>query len=218
MNGLRSFGRAGIVAVAISLAATTLAGAANSSKFGIQSVAADLSTHEAGAHPDFSTSLVVKTDPNSPLQNGDHLPYGALKDVVVDLPPGLIGNLNAIDQCTNAQFVSAKDGGAGCPFSSQVGISEVRLRTAEPGLFMKSPIYRLEPAGDRQVARFGFLVTAVPVFINVYLRSNSDYGVTARVTDLSALIPVISQRTVLWGVPADSSHDTLRLTDKKRRR
>jgi hypothetical protein len=189
--------------------------AAEFNKFGIASVDTELSTHEAGAHPDFSTKLVVKTDPNSPAPNGDHAPYAALKDVIVELPPGLIGDLNSVDRCANVQFVTAGSGGAGCPFSSQVGISEVRIRGSEPGLYAKAPIFNLETSGDKQVARLGFMVVTVPVFINVQVRSNSDYGVTAEVTDLTAISPVISVTTTLWGVPADDSHDTLRFTGQE---
>lgn len=203
------------LALLILLAIADLAAAAEFEKFGIASVEAELSTHEAGAHPDFSTKLVVKTDPNSPVEFGDQAPYAALKDIVVELPPGLVGNLNAVDQCTNAEFITAKNEGAGCPFGSQVGISEARIRGGSPGLYAKSPIYKLEPAGENEVARFGFLVTVVPVFINVYLRSNSDYGITAEVTNLSAISSLVSERTTFWGVPADPSHDTLRLTGQE---
>jgi hypothetical protein len=194
------------------LATSSPATAAEFDKFGIESVEAELSSVEAGAHPDFSTKLVVKTDPASPAENGDRAPYAALKDVVVELPPGLVGNLNSVNECTTAQFVTAKSGGAGCPFSSQVGVSEARIRGGSPGIFAKSPIYRLETAGENQVARLGFLILTVPIFINVQLRSNSDYGVRAEVSNLSALSPLVSQRTTLWGVPADPSHDTLRFT------
>lgn len=190
--------------------------AAEFDKFGFETAEAQLSTHEAGGHPDITTRIVVKTDPKSPTEFGEHSPYARLKDVIVDLPPGLIGNLNAVDRCTTAQFVTGKNElGEGCPLSSQVGVSESRLRGANPGLYAKSPIFNLESPDGSAVARFGFLVLTVPVFIDVHLRSDSDYGVTAKVTDLSAASQILEVKTVLWGVPADSSHDRLRFTPKE---
>src|SRR4051794_5538813 len=95
----RRFSRALLLLLACAgLLIAAPASAAEFDKFGIRSVEAELSTHEAGAHPDFSTTLSVKTDPNSPLLNGEHAPYASLKDVVVELPPGLIGNLNSVKQ------------------------------------------------------------------------------------------------------------------------
>lgn len=188
------------------------ASAAEFAKFGFQSVTAELTTHEAGAHPDFTTTLIPKTDPKSPTVGGQHFPYANLRSVVIELPPGLIGNLNSIDQCTNLEFALAASGIAGCPFSSQVGISEVRLLGASPGIYGKSPIYKLEPTGDDVVAKFGFRVLSAPVVINVRLRSDSDYGVTAEVRDLAASSAILEAKATLWGVPADHSHDSLRFT------
>jgi hypothetical protein len=201
-----------LVLVPALLLATGVANAAEFDQFGLEDVSAELSTHEAGAHPDFTTTLAIKTDPNSPAENGEHLPYALLKDVLVAMPPGLVGNLNAVDQCTDVDFVMAKTGASGCPFASQVGISEIRIRGGEPGVLGKSPIYNMEPPNEDVVARFGFFVMTAPVFIDVHVRSNSDYGVTAEIRNVSALSAVLSARTTLWGVPAAESHDTLRFT------
>jgi hypothetical protein len=191
------------------LASASPAAAAEFDKFGFKLVSASLTNHVAGAHPDFTTTLVAKTNPASPNQE---FPYAALKDVEVALPPGLVGNLNAVDECSNAQFISGKnEPDAGCPFSAQVGISEVHLVGQSPGLYTKSPIFRLEPGPDT-VARLGFMVTTVPVFIDVGVRSDDDYGVTAVVRNMSAETGVLEVKTTIWGVPADSSHDTLRFT------
>jgi len=59
------------------------------------------------------------------------------------------------------------------------------------------------------------MVLTVPVFINVRLRSDSDYGVTAEVENLAAATPVLEVKTTLWGVPAASSHDNLRFTPQE---
>jgi hypothetical protein len=193
-----------LIAILTSIAS---AAAAEFDQFGFKAVSASLTTHEAGSHPDFTTTLVAKTNPASP---NEEFPYAALKDVEVALPPGLVGNLNAVDECSNAQFISGKnEPDGGCPFSAQVGISQVHLVGQSPGLYTKSPIFRLEPGSD-MVARLGFMVTTVPVFIDVRVRSDDDYGVTAVVRNMSAEAGPLEVKTTMWGVPADSSHDTLR--------
>jgi hypothetical protein len=203
------------IALLVSGLGPSQAPAAEFDKFGFSSASAELTTHEAGAHPDFTTILVTKTDSASATVNGEHFPYAALRDVAVELPPGLIGNLNAVDQCSNSEFVLSKTGEGRCPFSSQVGISEVRLLGSTPGVYAKSPIFKLETTDEDNVARFGFMVLTVPVYINVRLRSDSDYGVTAEVANLAAATPILEVITTLWGVPAASSHDNLRLTPQE---
>jgi hypothetical protein len=191
---------------------TTSATAAEFEKFGFQTATAQLSTHEAGAHADFTTTLIPKTNPNSPTVEGQHFPYAAIRDVLVDLPSGLIGNINAVDQCSNLQFAIAATGVEGCPLSSQVGISELRLLGSSPGIYAKSPIYELETTNPDTVARLGFMVLSAPVFINVHLRSDADYGLTATIENIAASAAILEAKTTLWGVPADASHNNLRLT------
>jgi len=175
---------------------------------------AELSTNQAGAHPDFTTNIVMNTDPTSESDEaGLKEPYAFTRDITVTLPPGLLGNLNAVDTCNTVTFATALiSEHAGCPFSSQVGVAVLHLYTS-PNAFTVS-IYNLETSGPDSVARLGFYVTSVPAFIDVRVRSEDsrDYGVTARVTGISSLQLLHSVKTTLWGVPGDSSHDTQRLT------
>ncbi len=78
-------------------------------QFGTSSFSAALSSTQAGAHGDFSTTISLNTDS---LGN----PEGQLKDVTVTLPEGLIGNPLAIEHCS----LQALDRFA-CPRTSQVG-------------------------------------------------------------------------------------------------
>ncbi len=185
--------------------------AAESENFDIASVDAELSTTQAGAHPDFTTTIEMATDPTSATgPTGVKRPYGLTKDIRVTLPPGLLANLNAVDRCVAVEFVSAATSASGgCPFSSQVGIAVVRLYNLETAL--TTPIFNLEPSGD-QVARFGFYVSGIPAFVDAQVRSESDYGVTATAAGISAIEPLNSVTTTFWGVPADSSHNNQRLT------
>lgn len=183
---------------------------ADPSDYGLQSVAATESTAQAGAHPDVTIDFNLKTDPSSATDsNGYHESYGILKDTRVKLPPGLSGDPNAVPRCTIEQFASFASEGEGCPIDTQVGV--IHLRLYKFLLPLTEPIYNLVPSGNQTVARLGFYTATLPYFMNIHVRSGSDYGLTAAIENPPAS-SVVGATTELWGVPADHSHDKLRLT------
>lgn len=134
---------------------------------------ASLSDYQAGAHADFTTEFALKTE----FPGGE---VAQARDVVVKLPPGLIGNPTAIPTCTLAQLAAFE-----CPLQSQVGLTEYSLRGSgtTPAAIYNMPA----PSGDF-VARFGFKAGFVfPVTINVRLRPD-DYGVTASVEGIPSAV------------------------------
>jgi hypothetical protein len=215
-----NLGIAGLIAFALLfLGASTRAAEAAECEpaakcFGIASVSAELSSNHAGAHPDFITNIEMKTNPASPTDaTGLKAPYGQVKDITVTLPPGLLGNLNAADTCSTAQFVTALSNHEGCSFGSQVGVAVLHVYDFNNAFTVS--IFNLETSGTDDVARLGFYVLSVPAFIEVHVRSEDDYGVTAEITGISSIAQVVSAKTTLWGVPADHSHDTQRLTPEE---
>jgi hypothetical protein len=174
--------------------------------FGIESVGADLSTEQAGDHPDFTTSLTIK--PFSGLGGPRRKDLGGprMRDLVVDLPPGLYGNPNLVPRCRTGDFL-----GGECPIDSQVGVSRVLLWNREN--FATFPLFNLAPVHpEREVARFGLLVTKFPTFIDVSVDTAGDYGVTAAARNLNAVEPIEAVETTIWGDPADPVHDKERMT------
>jgi hypothetical protein len=134
------------MAITVALCASPTA-QADPSDFGLASVEASLSTHQAGAHPDFTTEFEVATDPAS-KENvfGLKRPYGATRAVRVSLPPGLLANPNAVAQCTNAQLATYNIPGGGCPNDSQVGTLEFFAYLLTESL--TEPLYMMVPPGD----------------------------------------------------------------------
>jgi len=182
-----------------------LAGAllASFEPLGIEAVAAEASTTEAGAHPDFTTSISL----NHQL-NGENKPISDIRteDVVVSLPPGLLGNPNAVPRCEMGFFVAVGN----CPVDAQVGIAKI---AAENFGRLTEPIYSLTPPQPgREIARFGFIAGVYPVTIEVSVRSAGDYGVLAAVRGGPGLASLVEAKTTFWGNPASSSHDKERLT------
>jgi hypothetical protein len=181
------------------------------SEYGLDSVSVTESTTQAGAHPDVTIDFNLKTDPASePDSNGNRQPFARVRTVKVDMPPGVMGNPNAVPKCTVEQFASYNTGGEGCPLDTQVGIT--RIRQYNFFVDLTEPIFNMETPNEDTVARLGFYSATLPYFINVNVRS--DYGLTATIENPPSA-EVAGVTTELWGVPADPSHDNMRLTPKE---
>jgi hypothetical protein len=185
--------------------------------FGVESLEASLSTTQAGAHPDLSFSFDVKKDPTSePNTFGLKDAYAPTANVRIELPPGLIGDPNALglpQQCTTVELARYQEEGGGCPNGSQVGLTEIFAY--ELGSTFLEPIYMMQPPGGDVAARLGFIAGVVPIYIDLKLRSEGDYGLDAEITNAPAGVKLIRSKATTWGVPADPVHDTERCTAKE---
>lgn len=177
-------------------------GADEFENYALESISTSLSTTQAGAHADFTTTIE--------LTNNAGKPYAQTKDLEVALPPGIIGNPQNFPRCTVAQFGEApKD--SECPIDAQVGVSEVTVFGTVSGTF-NEPVYNMEPPkGSDIVARLGLYAALYPTFINVRVNP-IDYSLVASVEGAPAASGLVATTTTLWGVPAASIHDELRLT------
>jgi uncharacterized repeat protein (TIGR01451 family) len=202
--GVSGGGAAGVSASA----PTTISSASPGYGIAAGSFSTVLSSTQAGAHADMTTSFFFNTDAtNSTFEN--------LKDTIVDLPVGFAGDPNAAPTCSAAQLANMINGGgitvgggAGCPVDSQVGVISLRIDyPIDP--FVTASVYNMEPLpGD--VARLGFNAAIITTNIAVKVRPG-DYGLTATTPDIwSGTIPIDSVSLTIWGVPADPSHDLWR--------
>ena len=198
--------------IAIALSVVAAPARADYSDYAVASAEASLSSTQAGAHTDLTTAFTIATDPASETDShGYKAPYARTKDLIVNLPPGLIGNPNSVAQCTAAQFSTAFSGG-GCPNASQVGVVRFSLYQFNQAAFYE-PVYNMVPPGEGDtVARLGVYAASLPTFINISVRSEDDYGLTATLEGLNASAALITARTTIWGVPAAPEHDRERQT------
>jgi hypothetical protein len=168
---------------------------------------------EAGAHPDLLTvpfDLASIDFPETAYGVEAKLPSGSLRNVRVDAPPGFIGNPTAVGECSQAAFVLGV-----CPPSSQVGRLDVATMTVndeKPGgviLPWARPVFNLtHPRGA--VSDLAMVIAANPVHIRASLDPANRYAITTHVPDINETLPPFDQKLTLWGVPADSSHDSER--------
>jgi hypothetical protein len=196
----------GIVAVMVSM--LLFAATASAEPFEVRGF--ESGTYEAGAAPSISagvhpfeqsTFFEVST---TETPRSEILPAENVKDIEVELPPGLIGNAAAMPHCSQA----AMDQLAFCPPDAQVGVAELNLMFVSRSTVMV-PIYNLVPPPD-EPAQFGFKVIASIVHVNTHVRSSSDYGVTATFTNINPTAPLYISNVHFWGIPASPAHDTQR--------
>jgi uncharacterized repeat protein (TIGR01451 family) len=168
---------------------------------------------QAGGHPDggsFSFDFNLGTDP----LKGPVWPVEPVKDLAVNLPPGLLGNPTVVDQCTASELANTQGVQSQplCPSSSQVGIAVIRNNTGgHPNSTFTAPIpvYNMVPPPNAP-ARLGFNVLGSLVTLDAHLRTGGDYGVTVTAHDIPEGITLLGTSLTLWGVPASSSHDAQR--------
>jgi hypothetical protein len=188
-----------VTTTAIVLAALAVTSSAQASlaysEFGTSVSSNGTFTRQAGAHADLTTIIRWSGDEN-------------VKDVKVDLPPGLVGNPSAFARCTIEQLIGSLGANeALCPLASQVGVVYIDQIPNSPNP-ARVPVYNMvQPAN--LPALFAFNYQGVLIRVEPRLRP-TDYGISATVENISTAQLVAGNRLTFWGVPADPSHDAER--------
>jgi hypothetical protein len=225
---VRALDLAVLVVALLAAGLAVLAGSpAARAEFGIkafdQEIVADQAGNaytQAGGHPyAITTHVAFNTRVDQPLSEYFGFPVDApdvdVRDIDVDLPPGLLGNPNSLGECTESQLTGAKESVAGnvaeCPLSSVVGT--IHLESPwKYFLFRPSgvtPLFNMAPSTG-EPAKFGFNVFGVPITLTGNIRNGGDFGVTVASSNIPVAVPLNGIDVTFWGVPADSSHDAQR--------
>jgi hypothetical protein len=168
------------------------------------------STTQAGGHPDVQISLSLKNGWVQQAEEGLNTPCDceAAQFVTVHAPPGLVGSPANLPRCTAAQL-----GIESCPVDSQVGIIEVGFNLsadATGAVPVDAGLYNMVPrAGEAGLLAFSGL--GIQVLESFSSRTGSDYGLDTQIS-VPNLIPLRYSDQIIWGVPADPSHDSQRYT------
>lgn len=194
-RAVRTVLRAGGAALVVAGVAAPAASAA----FGINDVEVSATPTQAGAPTDFRAKFAFNTQPGNP-----DIPDGGVRHVRVELPPGLVGNPNAVPACRPEVFVQVA---APCPPETQIGKVRIRYDLGFVGPEWRwQPVFNLEAADD-EPASFGFNVSNAP---NVQMFASvrpDDFGIDTDIRNVNQAGRVLAQDMTLWGVPADPSHD-----------
>lgn len=186
------------------LCLAAIAPAANA-EFGIQSVSTTAREEDgsvdlrAGSHPfEYEVSVAFNQD-----EEGH--PEGTLRDIVVELPPGLVGDPMALPRCLGADFEGLFPR---CSGSTQVGEAEIGLAEL-PEPVIEVPIYNITPPFGSP-ATIGLSIANLNGFQEASLRTGLDYGVNVSDITIPTNVEIQYIKERIWGVPAEASHDAHR--------
>jgi hypothetical protein len=167
----------------------------------------------AGSHP-FQLTTTLDLNETTEDVAGQLVPSAPAlpRELDFDLPPGLIGDPEAVPTCATVDFLAISTGDTNlCNAASAIGVAVVTID--EPAHFhyvtRSVPLWNLEPA-QGEPARFGFEVLKVPVVLDTSLREGGDYGVTVSVTNAPQAAQILSSEVTIWGAPGAVSHDPAR--------
>jgi hypothetical protein len=166
---------------------------------------------QAGGHPwglttkiEFNNEVVEQEQTGGEIQFR-HVPSGDVKDTVVTLPPGFIGDPMATPRCSLTRALAYPK--EECPASTQVGVFHVVWFGGKQFI---GPIVNVTPEAG-QSAEFVLQPRgALPAVLTGHLvRTYEGYGLTVAGNDVPG-VELLSVETTFWGVPADPSHDVMR--------
>jgi hypothetical protein len=160
---------------------------------------------QAGGHPWALTATLEFASEEIETKDGQEtirvlVPTRDPKDVVVDLPPGLLGDPMAVPRCPLAQALARPT----CPPSTQVGEYRLRWFTGKETI---DPIVNVTPeAGQSAEFVLENEWKNPPVLTAHLVHTAQGYGFTV-VSNGITPVELSKVETTFWGVPAASSHD-----------
>ncbi len=160
---------------------------------------------QAGGHPWALTTTIDFASEHLNVAGGHFLaPTRDVKDSVVDLPPGLLGNPMATPRCPLVLVFSDE---LKCPSSTQVGVYRIQWFGGHEAL---GPIVNVVPeTGQSGEFALENEVKASAVLTGHLVRTSQGYGLTV-VANAVPAVEIVYVETTFWGIPADSSHDAMR--------
>lgn len=165
--------------------------------FGFESLALGFTNEDsspatqAGSHPYAWTAGFAL---NTSGDGSEELPDGSLKDLRIQLPPGLVGAPGLLPHCSHTAFI-----GAGCPPGSEVGAIE--LHTSDPETEGVSfPLYNLEPLPGN-AAELAFTAEGIPVTITLRIAPGAPYNLIASIVNVPQVAAFFGSTLTIQGVP-----------------
>jgi hypothetical protein len=161
----------------------------------------------AGSHPyAFRNTLSVNID-----EFGQ--PEGSPKELIVDFPPGLIGDPKAVPRCSTADFLTLHPDGPlkgqpFCPDSTAVGFIGAKAPN-ESTIGDFGAAYNLAP-GPGVAAKIGFRVLTSFITIDLGIRPSGEHNVFAKLSSIPQIEPFVGSELEVWGNPASPAHDKQR--------
>jgi hypothetical protein len=172
----------------------------------------------AGSHPfALITRLAFAEAAEPPARPGGPYTDGDLRDLRLELPPGLIEDPGALPDCGQAQFEEPRSSpfespsasGESCPASTQVGL--LTLKTLGPGAQKRSfGLFNLAPPPGVP-SELGAAPYGVPLTFETMIRgAEGEYGLTLSSQNISQAFDIAGLELTVWGTPWGVSHNGFR--------
>jgi len=169
----------------------------------------------SGAHP-YQLDLEVNLNQGGEFegQPGAVFPDGDIRDLHLEMAPGLILNPSVAQRCALAQLQTpraspfeASRSGESCPDGAQVGTIELKTSMGG-GQARRFGLFELEPAPG-VAAQLGAAPFGAPVIFDVGLRPDPDgaYVLTLDATNIPQRLDLYGMGLSLWGTPWGPSHN-----------
>jgi hypothetical protein len=157
---------------------------------------------------------------NVGAEHQKYRPLQEVKDVVVDLPPGFVGDTQEATQCNERELEPAlnelvgSSGETKCSPSSAVGTVSLDVG-GEPffagSTFLPTPIvYNMVPEHGYP-AEFGFNLAGKAILLYATaVPTSKGYVLQVSTPGIVQLLPIDGITLSFWGVPGEASYDALR--------
>ncbi|MGA7705685.1 MAG: hypothetical protein WB998_12405 [Solirubrobacteraceae bacterium] len=152
---------------------------------------------QAGSHPYTATFIYTMATALKSNKRG-YLP-SEMRNLETRVPPGLVGDLHSITQCTRQQLFTTT-----CPPASMIG----RLSVNALSVSVVEQVFNMVPPPGIP-AELGFNYGNVPVYIKFEVKTGGDYAIVAHVDNVPKK-EIYQSILTLWGVPEESSHNIWR--------
>jgi hypothetical protein len=133
-----------------------------------------------------------------------------VRDIYLELPPGLFENPSSVPKCTQSQFQTPRSSpfetshsGESCPDASQVGVVSIHT----PGDTRSFGVFNLSP-GPGLPSELGAAPFGAPVVFTPSIREvGGEYGITLASREFTQAFHLEGMELTLWGAPWATAHD-----------
>jgi len=197
------------LALVIALVLPAGAGAFAISSFQMQAIAeGGAPATLSGSHPyEMTARIALRPEGSGPYTEGD------LRDLTIELPPGMIENPAALPKCGAADFHADRAStfedslaGENCPAFTQIGTATVRSSYGG-GTTRTFGVFNLVPSPGVP-AQIGFAPYGVPIVLSAHLRGTTgEYGVNLQARNITQAFDLSELQLTIWGTPWGVSHN-----------
>jgi hypothetical protein len=166
---------------------------------------------EAGSHP-----VALSAEFNFQPEGGGPFTEDDLRNLSLEMPPGLIENPTAVPECSQVDFHTPRSSpweesvsGESCKDNTQVGVATLRSSFGG-GTTRTFGVFNLQ-APPGVPSELGLNPFGDPIiFTPVIRQADGEYGITLETKNVAQLVDVSGLTLTIWGVPWSILHDDQR--------